>query len=260
MGTQPAPLIEMRQIAKTYIMGDQEVRAVCGVDLRVDEGEFVAFMGPSGSGKSTVMHILGCLDRPTSGQYLLNGRDVATLRDDEQAIERNRTIGFVFQSFNLLQRTSALKNVELPLIYAGVRAGERVARAKAALEDVGLGARLDHLPNQLSGGQQQRVALARALVTNPSLILADEPTGNLDSQVSAEIMGIFQRLNARGLTIVLVTHENDIAAYAGRVIHMRDGRVVQDSQRAVGAPSDAAVAPPDAVVVPQNAAELAPAL
>jgi putative ABC transport system ATP-binding protein len=231
MDAQPAPVIEMRQIVKTYFMGDQQVRAVSGVNLRIDEGEFVAIMGPSGSGKSTVMHILGCLDRPTGGEYLLNGRNVATLRDDEQALVRNMTIGFIFQSFNLLQRTTALKNVELPLIYAGVRSAERTARARAALEEVGLAARMYHLPNQLSGGQQQRVAVARALVTNPTLILADEPTGNLDSQVSAEIMALMQRLHSRGLTIVLVTHESDIAAYAGREIHMRDGRVVTDVRR-----------------------------
>jgi putative ABC transport system ATP-binding protein len=225
-------------------MGDQQVRAVSGVDLRIDEGEFVAIMGPSGSGKSTVMHILGCLDRPTSGEYYLNGQNVATLRDDEQALVRNITIGFVFQSFNLLQRTTALKNVELPLVYAGLRSAARTARAKAALEEVGLGARLFHLPNQLSGGQQQRVAVARALVSNPTLILADEPTGNLDSQVSAEIMHLMQRLHERGLTIVLVTHESDIAAYAERVIHMRDGRVVRDNrQRPAAAGATAEIAP-----------------
>ena len=224
------PVIDIRQITKTYVMGDQQVHALRGVDLRIWRGEFVAIMGASGSGKSTMMNILGCLDRPSSGQYLLEGRDVATLRDDEQAIMRNRTIGFVFQSFNLLRRTSALKNVELPLVYAGIPAGERARRARATLEQVGLGRRLDHQPSQLSGGQQQRVAVARALVTNPSLILADEPTGNLDSQVSAEVMSLFQNLNRQGLTVVLVTHEEDIAAYARRVVRMRDGSVIGDTQ------------------------------
>ncbi len=241
MAGQNVPIIDMRRIRKTYVMGDQQVLAVSGVDLVIGEGEFVAIMGPSGSGKSTVMHILGCLDRPTSGEYFLNGLNVATLRDDEQAAVRNGTIGFIFQAFNLLQRTSALRNVELPLVYAGVRSGERTARARAALEEVGLGARLFHLPNQLSGGQQQRVAVARALVTNPTLILADEPTGNLDSQVSAEIMGLLQRLNKRGLTVVLVTHESDIAAYADRVIHMRDGRIVSDTLSQPEAPPAAAL-------------------
>jgi putative ABC transport system ATP-binding protein len=231
MVMQPTSLIEMHQITKTYVMGDQEVHALRGVDLRIDEGEFVAIMGASGSGKSTMMNILGCLDRPSAGQYFLAGREVATLSDDEQALMRNRTIGFVFQSFNLLRRTSALKNVELPLIYAGVPIRERAERARAALEQVGLGKRLDHHPSQLSGGQQQRVAVARALVTDPALILADEPTGNLDSQVSAEVMTLFENLNIRGLTVVLVTHESDIAHYAKRVIRMRDGYVLHDSQR-----------------------------
>jgi putative ABC transport system ATP-binding protein len=222
-------LIEIRKIFKTYQMGDQEVHALRGVDLEIHAGEFVALMGASGSGKSTMMNIVGCLDRPTAGQYLLNGRDVATLRDDEQAVMRNRTIGFVFQAFNLLRRTSAQTNVELPMIYSGVKKSERAERARAALEMVGLGSRLDHTPSQLSGGQQQRVAVARALVTNPSLILADEPTGNLDSQVSAEVMALFQRVNEQGMTVVLVTHEADIAAYAGRVVRMRDGQVVSDT-------------------------------
>jgi putative ABC transport system ATP-binding protein len=219
----------MRRIVKTYRMGDQEVHALRGVTLEIHQGEFVALMGASGSGKSTMMNIVGCLDRPTSGQYLLDGRDVATLRDDEQAVMRNRTIGFVFQAFNLLRRTTALKNVELPLIYAGLSRGERAGRARAALAMVGLGNRLDHHPSQLSGGQQQRVAVARALVTNPSLILADEPTGNLDSQVSAEVMALFRELNEQGMTMVLVTHEADIAAYARRVVRMRDGQVLSDT-------------------------------
>ena len=229
MSEQQPALIEMRKIFKTYQMGDQEVHALRGVDLEIHEGEFIALMGASGSGKSTMMNIVGCLDRPSSGQYLLNGRDVATLRDDEQALMRNRTIGFVFQAFNLLRRTSARTNVELPMIYAGVKRNERADRARAALEMVGLGDRLDHHPSQLSGGQQQRVAVARALVTNPSLILADEPTGNLDSQVSAEVMALFQQVNDRGMTVVLVTHEADIAAYARRVVRMRDGQVVSDT-------------------------------
>jgi putative ABC transport system ATP-binding protein len=221
--------IEMRGIVKTYQMGDQEVHALRGVNLAIHQGEFVAIMGASGSGKSTMMNIVGCLDRPTEGQYLLEGRDVATLRDDEQAVMRNRTIGFVFQAFNLLRRTSALRNVELPMIYSGAGRSERVARARAALEMVGLGDRLDHHPSQLSGGQQQRVAVARALVTHPSLILADEPTGNLDSQVSSEIMALFRGLNEQGMTVVLVTHEADIAAYARRVVRMRDGQVLSDT-------------------------------
>jgi putative ABC transport system ATP-binding protein len=229
MSEQRPPLIEMRNIFKTYQMGDQEVHALRGVDLQIHEGQFVALMGASGSGKSTMMNIVGCLDRPSAGQYLLNGRDVATLRDDEQAVMRNRTIGFVFQAFNLLRRTSAQTNVELPMIYSGVKKTERAERARAALEMVGLGTRLDHTPSQLSGGQQQRVAVARALVTNPSLILADEPTGNLDSQVSAEVMALFQRVNDQGMTVVLVTHEADIAEYAGRVVRMRDGQILSDT-------------------------------
>ncbi|MDB5058014.1 MAG: Macrolide export ATP-binding/permease protein MacB [Chloroflexi bacterium] len=226
---EPArPLMDIQQLTKTYVMGDQMVHALRGVDLQISTGEFVAIMGASGSGKSTMMNIIGCLDRPSSGKYYLQGQDVATLRDDEQAVVRNRMIGFVFQSFNLLRRTTALKNVELPLIYAGIPAADRAMRARVALEQVGLGQRLDHQPSQLSGGQQQRVAVARALVTRPSLILADEPTGNLDSQVSAEVMNLFQTLNRQGLTVVLVTHEDDIAAYARRVVRMRDGMVVSD--------------------------------
>ena len=226
------PLIELRGIVKTYRMGEQDVQALRGVSLEINAGEFVAIMGASGGGKSTMMNILGCLDRPTSGSYLLEGRDISTLGDDEQALLRNRTIGFVFQSFNLLKRTSALKNVEMPLIYAGVPARERTERARAALEAVGLGGRLDHQPSQLSGGQQQRVAVARAMVTNTPIIMADEPTGNLDSQVSGEIMRLFQGLNRdRGLTLILVTHEEDIAAYAGRVLRMRDGQVLSDTRQ-----------------------------
>jgi len=234
---QRPALIEMRRIVKTYQMGDQEVHALRGVNLAIHQGEFVAIMGASGSGKSTMMNIVGCLDRPTEGQYLLDGRDVATLRDDEQAVMRNRTIGFVFQAFNLLRRTTALRNVELPMIYAGAGRSERAARARAALEMVGLGDRLDHQPSQLSGGQQQRVAVARALVTQPSLILADEPTGNLDSQVSAEIMALFRGVNEQGMTVILVTHEADIAAYARRVVRMRDGQVLSDTMNDLPVPT-----------------------
>jgi len=224
-----SPLIELHQIEKLYKLGDQEVCALRGVSLVIRRGEFVAIMGASGGGKSTLMNILGCLDHPTSGTYLLQGHDVSTLSDDAQALLRNRTIGFVFQSFNLLARTTAITNVELPLVYSGVPARERKARAAVALEAVGLASRVHHLPNQLSGGQQQRVAIARAIVTNPSILMADEPTGNLDSVVSAEIMRLFQGLNReRGLTIIMVTHEADIAAYAGRVVRMRDGLILSD--------------------------------
>jgi putative ABC transport system ATP-binding protein len=224
------PLIRVHDLAKTYVIGEVEVRALRGVSLDVCSGEFLALTGPSGSGKSTFMHLLGCLDRPTSGEYLLNGRDVSTLDKRQLARVRNQEIGFVFQGFNLLARTNALENVELPLLYSGgIGARDRRARAIDALRAVGLGDRLGHHPNQLSGGQQQRVAIARALVNNPVLLLADEPTGNLDTRTSVEVMGIFQRLNAeRGLTIVLVTHEPDIAEYATRVVTFRDGRVRSD--------------------------------
>jgi putative ABC transport system ATP-binding protein len=224
------PLISVRDLTKTYDLGELQVRALRGITLEVAPGEFVALTGPSGSGKSTFMHLLGCLDRPTSGEYRLNGTDVASLDKRALARVRNREIGFVFQGFNLLPRTTAAENVELPLLYAGVRnARERRERAAAALTAVGLGQRLGHHPNQLSGGQQQRVAIARALVNNPKLLLADEPTGNLDSRTSIEVMEIFQRLSAeRGLTIVLVTHEPDIAEYGTRVVAFRDGRVRAD--------------------------------
>ena len=224
------PLISVRDLTRTYHVGEVDVRALRGVSLDVQPGEFIALTGPSGSGKSTFMHLLGCLDRPTSGSYFLNKRDVAKLPKRELARVRNKEIGFVFQGFNLLPRTSALENVELPLLYAGgVKGSERHARARAALESVGLGDRVDHHPNQMSGGQQQRVAIARALVTNPVLLLADEPTGNLDSRTSIEVMGIFQQLNIeRGLTIVLVTHEHDIAEYGTRIVSFRDGRVRSD--------------------------------
>ncbi|MFC4249776.1 MAG: ABC transporter ATP-binding protein [Sinimarinibacterium flocculans] len=224
-------LIELRGVEKLYRMGDVVVPALRGVDLTIEEGEFVAVMGASGSGKSTLMNVLGCLDRPTRGHYRLAGHEVSTLDRDRLATIRNRLLGFVFQSFNLLARTSALENVELPLLYANVPATQRLQRARAALERVGLGARLDHHPSQLSGGQQQRVAIARALVTDPRLVLADEPTGNLDSATSIEVMRLLQALGRSGITVVLVTHEPDIAEYAARVITMRDGRVLADERR-----------------------------
>jgi putative ABC transport system ATP-binding protein len=229
--TATGPVIAVQELTKTYVVGEVEVRALRGVSVAIQPGEFVAVTGPSGSGKSTFMHILGCLDRPTSGQYLLESRDVAKLSKDELAFVRNRKIGFVFQGFNLLSRTSALDNVELPLLYQGhtVRKAERHGRAMRALGWVGLESRADHHPNQLSGGQQQRVAIARALINDPPILLADEPTGNLDSRTSIEVMGIFQRLNIeRGITILLITHELDIAQYATRFIGFRDGRIVFD--------------------------------
>jgi len=230
-------LIDVTDLAKDYVLGDTVVHALDGVTLAIGAGEFVAVMGPSGSGKSTFMNVIGCLDRPTRGAYRLGGGDVATMNADELAAIRNRRIGFVFQQFNLLARTSALENVELPLMYSGLAARERHSRATARLAQVGLGDRLGHLPSQLSGGQQQRVAIARALVNDPALILADEPTGALDSRTSMEIMALLQQLNRAGITIVLVTHERDIAAYAGRVITFRDGRVRSDETQA---PRDAA--------------------
>ena len=228
--SNPHALLELDAVTKTYHLGDVPVQVLHGVSLRVEPGESAAIMGASGSGKSTLMNILGCLDRPSSGRYLLDGRDVSRLNRGDLAEVRNRTIGFVFQNFNLLSRTSALENVELPLIYAGVGTRERARRARTALERVGLAERLDHHPSQLSGGQQQRVAIARALVTNPKLILADEPTGNLDSRTSTEIMALFQELGDSGITVVLVTHESDIATYARRVIVLKDG-LVQDDRR-----------------------------
>jgi putative ABC transport system ATP-binding protein len=222
-------LIRVKELCKTYRMGDVEVPALRGVTLGIGRGEFVAVMGSSGSGKSTFMNILGCLDRPTSGKYFLDGDEVGALTPDQWADIRNRRIGFVFQGFNLLARTTALENVELPMMYNGCSGKQRRQRAQEVLGLVGLDERLDHMPNQLSGGQQQRVAIARALVNRPSLSLADEPTGNLDSATSAEIMKLFQRLNRdEGITIVLVTHEIDIAEYAQRQIHFRDGSVVSD--------------------------------
>ena len=226
-----APVIAITNLVKTYTVGEVEVRALRGVSLEVHPGEFVSVTGPSGSGKSTLMHILGCLDRPTSGQYVLDGRDVSQMSKDQLAEIRNKKIGFVFQGFNLLSRTTALDNVELPLLYGGgrMRASERHRRAMEALTAVGLNARADHHPNQLSGGQQQRVAIARALITNPSILLADEPTGNLDTRTSIEVMGIFQRLNIeRGITVLLITHERDIAEYGTRIISCRDGHIVAD--------------------------------
>jgi len=224
-------LIEVEHIAKVYRMGDVEVHALRDVSLTISEGESVAVMGPSGSGKSTLMNILGCLDRPTSGTYHLVGEEVSKLDRNALARLRNRTLGFVFQSFNLLSRTSALENVELPLVYAGVSGRERHKRAREALERVGLGERIHHHPNQMSGGQQQRVAIARALVSRPHLMVADEPTGNLDSRTSVEIMSLFQELGRDGITLLLVTHEPDIARYASRVVVMRDGRVQTDRQQ-----------------------------
>ncbi len=224
-------MIQLDHIHKTYTMGDVEVHALRGVSLTIREGEFVAIMGASGSGKSTTMNIIGCLDRPTRGQYILDGEDVSEMSKDERADIRCQKLGFVFQGFNLLSRTSALENVELPMLYAGVETGARQQRAMDALAAVGLIGREQNHPNQLSGGQQQRVAVARALVNNPALILADEPTGNLDSRTAVEVMEIFQRLNReRGITLVLVTHEPDIAEYATRVVVFKDGKIKKDTQ------------------------------
>ncbi len=229
---EPAqPLIELQQIGKDYVTEAVTVRALRSVTLTIVKGEFVAMIGQSGSGKSTMMNIIGCLDRPTRGNYILDGIEVGARSNDARAVVRNHLIGFVFQGFNLLPRTTAQENVELPLVYRGVGAGERARRAKQALDSVGLGNRMHHTPNQLSGGQQQRVAIARALVTEPPLLLADEPTGNLDTRTSLEVLDLLQRLNqTQGITIVLVTHEHDIAACAGRVIEMRDGRVRRDER------------------------------
>jgi putative ABC transport system ATP-binding protein len=233
-------VIALTDITKIYTTGDVEVRAVNGVSLGITRGEFVAFMGASGSGKSTVMNILGCLDRPTSGRYLLDDVDVAGLSRKQLAQLRNRKIGFVFQSFNLLARTTAMENVELPLFYSepAVPLRERHRRAREALEKVGLGTRLTHRPNQLSGGQQQRIAIARALVNSPDLLLADEPTGNLDTRTSIEIMGLFQALNDSGITVVMVTHELEIAAYCKRIVVMRDGRLLEDRRNAAPSRAD----------------------
>ena len=224
-------VIATHHLIKTFVVGDHQVRALRGVDIEVPRGEFLSVTGPSGSGKSTFMHIVGCLDRPTSGQYLLDGQDVSTMSKNELAEVRNRRIGFVFQGFNLLSRTTALDNVELPMLYSGTakKTSERHKRATEMLTTVGLGDRLTHFPNQLSGGQQQRVAIARALINNPSILLADEPTGNLDSRTSIEVMGLFQRLNEEhGITVVLITHEADIAEYGTRIVSFRDGHIVND--------------------------------
>lgn len=222
------PVIQISELTKIYQMGTQEVRALNGVSFDVNENEYIAIMGPSGSGKSTLMNLIGCLDTPTSGTYILNNQDVSKLEDAELAEVRNREIGFVFQTFNLLPRTDCLSNVELPLIYAGVKTSERHKRAKATLERVGLGDRIDHKPNELSGGQRQRVAIARALVNSPSILLADEPTGNLDTKTGQEIMMLFEELYRMGNTILLVTHEDDIAGHARRVIRLRDGKIESD--------------------------------
>ncbi|MBL8064472.1 MAG: ABC transporter ATP-binding protein [Chthonomonadaceae bacterium] len=228
-------MIQVRDLCKDYVMGTTVVRALRGVDLEIEEGEFVAIMGPSGSGKSTFMNMVGCLDRPSSGSYYLNGKEVSMFNDAELATVRNKDIGFVFQTFNLLPRTSALKNVELPLMYAGVK--DRTTPAMAALERVGLRQRSDHKPNELSGGQQQRVAIARAIVNNPVIILGDEPTGNLDSRTSEEIMALFQELNRAGKTVIIVTHEQDIADHCKRIVRFRDGMIQSDER--VESPVDA---------------------
>jgi len=231
-----AAVIQTRGLQKHYDLGAETVRALRGVDLEIHRNEYVAIMGPSGSGKSTFMNLIGCLDTPTAGEYVLNGQRVAGMRDDELARIRNREIGFVFQTFNLLPRSTALENVELPLVYAGVGKAERRRRATEALQSVELGDRLDHRPSQLSGGQRQRVAIARALVTRPSIILADEPTGNLDSRTSEEIMALFARLHGEGQTIIMVTHEPDIAAHAERVVTLRDGVISSDVRQTPAVP------------------------
>ena len=224
-------LIELKDIMKTYVMGDNVVHALNHVDVTIDYGEFTSIMGASGSGKSTMMNILGCLDRPTSGEYYLDGKEIAGYNDDELAHTRNAKIGFVFQNFNLLSKLTAQANVALPLIYSGVSEEERMERAKKALEAVGLGERLDHKPMEMSGGQRQRVAIARALINDPPVIMADEPTGNLDTKSSYEIMEIFKKMNEQGKTVIMVTHEPDIAAYTKRILVMRDGKLVSDERR-----------------------------
>jgi putative ABC transport system ATP-binding protein len=225
-------LIETRELWKTYVMGEEEIHALRGVSIEIERGEYVAIMGPSGSGKSTLMNLIGCLDTPSKGTYLLNGKEVSQMNDNELARIRNEEIGFVFQTFNLLPRATALHNVELPLVYAGMTKSKRLEQAKAAIDKVELTQRMTHKPNELSGGQRQRVAIARALVNNPSILLADEPTGNLDSKTGVEIMALFARLHEAGNTIIVVTHEADIAGYAHRVISIRDGQVAKDVKQA----------------------------
>ena len=260
-----APVISIRDLVKTYHVGEVTVRALRGANLDVEPGEFVAVTGPSGSGKSTLMHILGCLDRPTSGTYILDGKDVSRMSKDELALIRNRKIGFVFQGFNLLSRTTALDNVELPMLYNGaekLKAAERHRRSMEALKAVGLGERFHHFPNQLSGGQQQRVAIARALVTQPTILLADEPTGNLDTRTSIEVMDIFQRLNVeRGITVLLITHEMDIAEYGTRLVRFRDGRIQVDQKiaRRRDAAKELAALPPPEPETPHVPADDVPA-
>jgi putative ABC transport system ATP-binding protein len=232
-------LIETEDLWKTYQMGDEQIHALRGVSIQIERGEYVATMGPSGSGKSTLMNLIGCLDTASKGRYLLNGKEVSQMNDNELARIRNEEIGFVFQTFNLLPRATALHNVELPLIYAGIAKKDRIDRAKAALDRVELTSRMHHRPNELSGGQRQRVAIARALVNNPSILLADEPTGNLDSKTGIEIMSLFEKLHGGGNTIVLVTHEADIAAHAHRVISIRDGQVAKDVRQTPHAPAHA---------------------
>jgi putative ABC transport system ATP-binding protein len=223
-------LIEIKQITKIYEMGDEKLYALSGVDLIIEKNEYVAIMGPSGSGKSTLMNIIGCLDTPTSGDYILNGKDVHEMDDNELAEIRNKEIGFVFQTFNLLPRSNALHNVELPLVYSGLSKSERIRRAEEALASVGLTDRMSHKPNELSGGQRQRVSVARALINNPSIILADEPTGNLDTKTGEEIMELFRELNNKGNTIIIVTHEEDIAKHANRIVKIRDGMIESDTR------------------------------
>ncbi len=237
-------LIEIHDLTKVYRVGQEDVHALRGVSLKVDKGEYVAIMGPSGSGKSTLMNLVGCLDTPSSGSYLLNGQEVARMTDDELAAIRNREIGFVFQTFNLLPRTTAVSQVELPLVYSGVSKKERYARAVESLRAVGLGDRMAHHPNELSGGQRQRVAVARALINRPSILLADEPTGNLDSKTGADIMALFDRLNRDGNTIILVTHEEDIAAHARRIVRLLDGKVLEDRPNAPSARMPSVSPPP----------------
>ncbi len=224
-------LIQIRNITKVYDMGEEKLYALRGVDLDIGQNEYIAIMGPSGSGKSTLMNIIGCLDTPTSGDYILNGKDVHEMDDDELAAIRNKEIGFVFQTFNLLPRSDALHNVELPLIYSGLNKSERIKKAEESLVNVGLGDRMKHKPNELSGGQRQRVAVARALVNNPSIILADEPTGNLDTRTGEEIMALFKELNLKGNTIIIVTHEEDIAKHANRIVKIRDGKIESDTSK-----------------------------